>query len=185
MLAPLFLISGAPGAGKTAVAGHVRAHAAGLVVAEMDDLLDGASIAGLETLIASPEAAAAWPGYNRLWARIVDVIRRSGVPMLLLGPMLPAEAEAAGMTAVGLTRWARLDCSAGIQARRLAARGWDGAAIAEAVADAETGRAVIATAFHTDASSPEATARAILAWVAGCSFSAGEERGWAGTSGPA
>ena len=164
---PLFLLSGAPGAGKTVLASHLVKLARSLVVLEMDALLEDGCLLGIP--IASPEAAPIWPAYNRLWLRLTAVIRRCGVPVLLLSPLLPPEVEAADTgLRNGPVKWALLDCAPGEQARCLRARGWRRTDIEDAIHDAEQARRAIDTVFRTDVTSPDDVARQVLAWTASC-----------------
>ncbi|MDX6239801.1 MAG: hypothetical protein QOG10_4616, partial [Kribbellaceae bacterium] len=85
----MFVVTGAPGAGKSTVIPElVRLQSAGLVVMDMDELLDDdGRVLGIE--IADPAAAPNWPAYNALWLRITELVRRSGSPVLLLSPLVP------------------------------------------------------------------------------------------------
>lgn len=65
---PLFLVSGAPGAGKTALVSPLVQLSHGLVVLEMDALLEDRCLLGIP--IAGSEAAPIWPAYNRFWLRL-------------------------------------------------------------------------------------------------------------------
>ena len=85
-----------------------------LVVMDMDELLDDhGRLLGID--IASPTAVPIWPAYNALWLRITELIRRSGIPVLLLSPLLPAELPEG--------RWLHLDCPDAVRRKRLAGRG--------------------------------------------------------------
>jgi hypothetical protein len=158
----LFVVTGAPGAGKSTVlpellrlrlttsVGERR-----LVVMDMDELLDpDGRILGIE--IADPTAAANWPAYNALWLRITELVRRSGTPMLLLSPLVPRQMPEG--------RWLHLDCPDAVRRKRLAARGWSDAQIAEALADAVEIRKLVPRSVAGDGT-PEQSAQKILAWV--------------------
>jgi predicted kinase len=163
--AALFLVSGAPGSGKTTLISHLVRISAHIVVMDMDELLEDGRILG--TPIAVPEAASAWSEYNRLWVRITAIIRRSGIPVLLSCPLRPAEAESAGADSRDpQVHWALLDFSAAEQAKRLDARGWTRTQIEAAIDDAERGRAAITTVFRTDQAPAEKIARNLLDWAA-------------------
>ena len=84
-LAPLYLLAGAPAAGKTTLLPYLLRAADGLVVMDMDELLEDGALLGVT--IADPRAALVWPAYDRLWARIVTMVRRAGHPVLLLCPV--------------------------------------------------------------------------------------------------
>ena len=78
------MVTGAPGSGKSTVIPElVRLSPGNLAVMDMDELLDDhGRLLGID--IASPTAAPIWPAYNALWLRITELIRRSGMPVLLL-----------------------------------------------------------------------------------------------------
>ncbi|MFG1624008.1 AAA family ATPase [Kribbella sp. NPDC049227] len=157
----LFVVTGAPGAGKTTVVPElVRLSPGNMVVMDMDELLDDhGRLLGIN--IASPTAAPIWPAYNALWLRITELIRRSGIPVLLLSPLLPAELPEG--------RWLHLDCSEAVRRKRLAGRGWSEAQIEEALADAAEIRKHVPRSVRGDVS-PERSARSILDWIRGERF---------------
>jgi hypothetical protein len=150
----LYVVTGAPGAGKSTVIPElVRLHSGNLVVMDMDELLDhDGKVLGID--IADSSAAANWPAYNALWLRITELIRRSGTPMLLLSPLVPREMPEG--------RWLHLDCPDSV--RRLAQRGWSDQHIAEAIADAAEIRKLVPRSVPGEGT-PEESARLILAWV--------------------
>jgi dephospho-CoA kinase len=158
----LFVVTGAPGAGKSTVVPELlrlrRTTSAGecqLVVMDMDELLDAEGrVLGID--IANSSAAANWPAYNALWLRITELVRRSGTPMLLLTPGVPAQLPEG--------RWLHLDCPDAVRRQRLAARGWSAEQIAEALADAAEIRKLVPRSVAGDGT-PEESARKILAWV--------------------
>lgn len=161
--APLFLLSGASGTGKTTLVPHLARQARGLVVLELDDLLEDGGVLGVP--IATPQAAPIWPAYNRLWHRITRAVRRSGTPVLLLAPPPDEGVDDVWSGEADLHR-ALLDCAPKEQARRLRARGWSADEVEGAVLDAEQVRRAIRTVFRTDLDAPEIAARKVLDWVA-------------------
>jgi hypothetical protein len=154
----LFVVTGAPGSGKSTVVPElVRLSPGTMVVMDMDELLDDhGRLLGID--IASPTAAPIWPAYNALWLRITELIRRSGIPVLLLSPVLPTELPEG--------RWLHLDIPDAVRRKRLAARGWAEAQIAEALADAAEIRKLVPRSVRGDVS-PERSAKGILDWIRG------------------
>jgi broad-specificity NMP kinase len=157
----LFVVTGAPGSGKSTVVPElVRLNPGNLVVMDMDELLDDdGRLLGIS--IASKMAAPIWPAYNALWLRITELIRRSGIHVLLLSPLLPTELPEG--------RWLHLDCSDEVRRKRLAERGWPDPEIEEAIADAAEIRKHVPRSVRGDVA-PERSARGILDWIRGERF---------------
>ncbi|MDN3240789.1 AAA family ATPase [Glycomyces tritici] len=155
-LAPLYAVSGAPGAGKTSVQAGLLAAGNGLVVMDIDELLEDSALLGVP--IAVPEAAPVWPAYGRMWRRIIDMTRRSGHPVVFLSPSIPSELRSA-------TGYLLLDCDDEIRADRLRARGWHAAQVESALRDARAYRPLFDTVVRTDDADPKAVAARILDWT--------------------
>ncbi|THV42171.1 AAA family ATPase [Glycomyces buryatensis] len=155
-LAPLYAVSGAPGSGKSTILPELLKIAAGIVVMDIDELLEDGRLLGLP--IAVPEAEPIWPAYRRMWQRIIDMPRRAGHPALLLSPNTPD--EIAGATACLL-----LDCADGIRAERLRARRDSDRQIEAALEDARYYRGIFDTTLVTDGLEPPIIAEQVLAWA--------------------
>lgn len=130
------MVVGAPGAGKTAVTGGLRAALPGTVVVDMDDFLAaGSALAGVD--LHDDAAAPRWPGYNAMCLTLVGAVADAGVDVLLLTPLTPAEVDAApGRARMGPIAWAVLDCPDHVRRDRLARRPMEDAGIRHAIADA-------------------------------------------------
>jgi hypothetical protein len=163
-LAPLFVLAGAPGVGKTTLAPRLIHKAAGPVVVDMDELLENGALLGVP--IAHPEAAPNWPAYNRMWRRILAIIRRAGHPVILLCPIPSPEEMAEGALWDEPVHRALLDCDDQLRLDRLRGRGWPQDWIDDALTDARQGRELIGTVFPTDTDDMDVVAERILVWVA-------------------
>lgn len=155
--APLYVVAGAPGVGKTTLLPALVEAADGEVVFDTDELLEDGSLIGVP--IATAEAAPIWPAYNRMWERILNAVRRAGHPVIFLSTV-PDEHELTEDV-----RWAGLDCADELRRTRLEARGWTEEEIEDAMADAKALRTLIPTRFDTDDQDAHALARRILNWV--------------------
>jgi broad-specificity NMP kinase len=131
----LTVLLGAPGAGKTTLLSRLHTRT-DLLVADMDEILEDGALLGVT--VATDDAAAQWPAYNRLWVRILAMMTRAGVPVLLSAPVTPSEWQLA-VDEVGLavpTGFVLLDCEDSVRSRRLGERGWSDSQIRDAVTDA-------------------------------------------------
>ncbi|MER5323010.1 PEP-utilizing enzyme [Streptosporangium roseum] len=162
---PLYLLAGAPGAGKTTLLPYLLRAADGLVVMDMDELLEDGELIGVP--IAEPEAAPVWPAYDRLWRRIVTMVRRVGHPVLLMCPIPDAAEVPPGVRWDEPVHWALLDCPDDERARRLRERGAPQEWIDDALADAAQGRELIPAVFHAVGADHAGLAGQVLAWARG------------------
>jgi hypothetical protein len=155
-LAPFFSVSGAPGSGKTAALPDLLEAAGGLVVMDIDELLEDGSLIGVP--VTAPEAEPIWPAYRRMWRRIIDLPRRAGHPVLFLSPDVPEDLG-------GATACLLLDCDDAVRTERLSARDWGADRIADALEDAREKRARFDAIVRTDDAEPRVVAERILAWT--------------------
>lgn len=161
----LYVLSGAPGAGKSVLAPLLADRAAGVfAVFDMDEILDDSgALLGMPLTHAGAEGA--WPAYNDLWLRFAALVVRSGLPVLLLGPLLPHEVEATPARHLfAAVRFALLDCDDHERAARLRRRRWTPERIAAAIEDAAAARDAVPEVVRGGAT-PQATADAVVAWM--------------------
>jgi len=152
-------LCGVRSAGKTTLVAPLVEAATGHVVLDMDEVLEDGCVMGMR--IAFDDAGDAWPAYNRHWVSVASLIARSA-PLVLLGPLLPAEWIAAGGDPS--TPFALLDCTDDVRVERLRARGWANVDIDDALRDAFDARAAIAHRIDTVCTVDDAVA-AIVAWL--------------------
>lgn len=129
-LGPLFIVSGASGAGKSTVCQHLvrPGQAADFVILDSD-------ILWMEAFHASEQ----WPHYFNMWLRMAWNINQSGRPLLLFGTGLgvPANMEPClNRRYLSHIHYLALVCDGESQERRLRARpAWRGSDQSQALAD--------------------------------------------------
>jgi predicted kinase len=118
----LSVLTGAPGSGKTAVAPGLRAALPGVVVLDMDQLLEaGSRLAGTD--LRSQSAADRWPAHNDLCLTFVAAVLAAGHDVLLLCPLTPDEVRrSTAAPTLGRVLWTVLDCSDATRRQRLSSR---------------------------------------------------------------
>jgi hypothetical protein len=150
---PLYVITGAPGAGKSTTLAAFRRLQSPLLAFDMDWLLAAAShLAGK----AIRTELATWPAYNALWFEIVGMIVQNHQRPLLFSRLDPQD-----LMQYSPSWWTRvesllLDCADPVRRLRLQQRpGWTEAMIEEALHDAASLRQTVPTQVDTGNDSPE------------------------------
>lgn len=163
----LLMLSGAPGSGKTAVSAGLRAALPGVVVLDLDDLLDaGSRLAGLD--LRQDVAAERWPAYNDLCLTFVSTVLIAGHDVLVMSPLTPDEVRRSTTAPeLGDVRWAVLDCSDATRLDRLRTRPPADADSEGALADAAELRALGLPVIRNDGITLEAAAELITRWATG------------------
>ena len=157
-------VTGAPGAGKTVVAGLAATRLPRFAVLDMDALLDPVE-AVTRVDLRSSDSAFLWPAYNDLWVGLCAFLAQRQ-PVLLFGPLLPTEVDVAPLASrLGAVEWAMLDCSDANRRTRLLERGYDDADIDEAISDALAARSLGLHAISTNGVGPEETADEVANWA--------------------
>jgi gluconate kinase len=171
-LGPLFVVTGASGSGKTAVAVSLARRLRGRCVTfDADLLMDSAgALSGGQPVN--------WPALRDAWLAIAHGVAQSGMPTVLLGPIIPAHLEdLPARRWVGDIRFLVLDCPDDLRRARINARPrWRARDIDEQVEFGRWLRRNIPDSVDTSRDTPDGTAAAITAWI---------DRHLTGTDGPA
>jgi len=153
---PVFVLTGASGAGKTTIAESLAGRLEGCVVFDVDLTLH--------------VAALGWDVWRNTWLQLAHAVGMNGQATLLCGSVTAA--QLAGLPArmlVGPLHEAVLDCPDDELVRRLSARPrWRGSTkewIAEQVRWAAVLRAEAARGFDTHGMGPDAVADGVADWV--------------------
>ncbi|HTT90105.1 MAG TPA: hypothetical protein VMF65_11185 [Acidimicrobiales bacterium] len=160
---PLFIVTGASGAGKTSVFGPLARLLAGTALAfDVDVLLDSAGML-------SGDRPISWPGFRDAWLSVAHGIAQNGLPTVLLGPFIPEHLEQLPARRwVGELNFLVLDCSDELRHQRVAARPpWRDGDFGPQDDFARWLRENIAYRVDTGLGTPADTAREVFTWVTG------------------
>jgi hypothetical protein len=154
---PLFVVTGASGAGKSTITAPLRNLLPGCVVFETDVILH--------------VAALGWDTWRNTWLQLTHAVAVGGRATVLTGSLIPDQLERMpARRLVGPIHFALLDCPDDILAERLRARPtWRGSSSQATITDhqrfAAWLRACVTPSFDTGAASPAEIAGDVAAWI--------------------
>lgn len=158
---PLFVLSGASGAGKSTIVPLLIDRLDGAcVVVDVDWLID--PIRG-----AAPDGEINWSAFRGTWLHVAAGLARNRLPTVLAGPLIPEHLrDLPGRDLVGEIAYAALDCSDDVRRARIDARPPRRLRdVEEQVAFGAWLRTNVSPVFDTDQATPEATADAVASWI--------------------
>jgi hypothetical protein len=172
--APVFVITGASGSGKTTVfAPLVDALASDAVlVFDVDWLIDPLAALAGDAGMGEPH----WVALRDAWLCVAHGVAQANRATVLLGPFIPEHLERLPARQwISEVHFGVLDCADDERRRRLAvSRGWRDPKIDDHIRFAAWLRANVGPVFRTDEASPAEVAGALAAWVRGVSASAAD-----------
>lgn len=151
------IVTGAPGAGKTATVqallnGHVDT-----IVFDIDWLADSASELAQRSIYRD---ASTWNAYPKLWLDILQSISINHKQALLFAPM--SEKDIEGLIDKTTINWLLLDCSYDERIPRLEQRHWSQDKIQEALSDTKELRQDIPNVIDTSNQTPKEVAKQVI-----------------------
>jgi broad-specificity NMP kinase len=156
----MLFVTGAPGAGKSAVAEALLELEVDALVFDGECLLESASDLAGGPIRTAPDL---WPAYDKVWVAILEMLVRNRRTAVLFTPMdsrsLPPLSEPDRVA------WCLLDCDDETRTGRLEARGWDSYEIEDALSDAQSLRDDVDVVVDTSDTEPSEAAALVADWV--------------------
>lgn len=164
MSATVYIVTGAPGAGKTTALEALLRCTNPYVAFDIDWLTIPASDLARSDIIFDPTI---WPAYNAVWFEILHAMHMNGKVPIFFAPIDRQDLATYGQPAwCERVEWLLLDCDDVLRQRRLIRRvGWTTAMITEALTDAHALRTQVSNRIDTGVHTPDEVAKAILQWV--------------------
>ena len=158
----LFLVTGAPGAGKSTTVEVLLRLESPFVFFDIDWLAAPASALYGQDVRFAPES---WKPYGELWFSVLYAVLQNGRTPVLFTPGDPRDYTAPLPDWCGGLEWLLLDCADEVRRERLQPRGWRGARLEEAFHDATSVRELISRRLDTGELTPREVAGQVLTWL--------------------
>jgi hypothetical protein len=164
MNAILYIVTGAPGSGKTTTLAALLRCPNPYLAFDIDWLTIAASHLARSDIIFDRTT---WPAYNALWLEILQAVYRNGKVAIFFAPFDMSDVAQVGQASwYQRIEWLLLDCDDVTRQTRLSARsGWGNEMITEALSDAHVLREHVPEHIDTGSRTPDEVAEAILRWV--------------------
>ena len=160
----LYIVTGAPGSGKTTALAALLQRPNPYLAFDIDWLTITASHLARTDIIFDRTT---WPAYNALWLEILHAVYRNGKVAIFFSPFDTNDVDQTGQAIwYQHIEWLLLDCDDVTRQTRLSARSeWSDEMITEALSDAHALRKHILERIDTGTHTPDEVAEAILRWV--------------------
>ena len=160
----LYIVTGAPGSGKsTTLTAFLELHS-NYIAFDIDWLAEAASDLAEKDIYSNPST---WKPYGVLWFVVLHAVYKNGQTPVFFTPNDPQDMQQYGQPAwCSGIKWLLLDCDDQNRRERLVQRpNWTEAMIDEAIADARALRQSVHRQVDTGLLSPKETAIKILDWL--------------------
>ena len=161
---PLYIVTGAPGSGKSTVLEAFIGLDSDYIAFDIDWLAEAASGLANKNIFSDPSI---WKPYSVLWFEVLYSVYKNGKTPVFFTPNDPQDIEQYGQPAwCNGIHWLLLDCDDETRKERLAQRlDWTETMIVEAIIDARTLRQTVHLQLDTVRLSPNEVAAKILDWL--------------------
>ena len=159
----LYLVAGAPGAGKSTTVEALLRCGSAFVFFDSDWLAAPASALFGQDIRFAPES---WEPYGELWFSVLHAVHQNGRVPVLFTPGDPSDYDGKELPNwCGRLEWLLLDCDDDTRLERLRRRGWNEARVEEAFQDAAALRLMVSRHVDTGKLRPDEVAEQVLVWL--------------------
>lgn len=160
----IYIVTGAPGSGKTTALEALLRGASRYLAFDVDWLGIPASQLARSDIFSDRSS---WPAYNALWFEILHSVHKNGKIGIFFAPIDKHDIVRDGQPAwCERIEWFLLDCDNETRQTRLVGRsGWTTSMITEALQDAQALREQVTERIDTGIHTPDEVATAILSWI--------------------
>jgi RNase adaptor protein for sRNA GlmZ degradation len=163
MKQPLFIVTGAPGAGKSAALVSFLTLSSGYLAFDIDWLTESASKLTGKSIIFDN---ASWAPYRAVWLEVMHSVHKNARTPVLFASIDKPDLAPLHTNWAASVEWLLLDCSDSIREERLNGRAnWTTEMLKEAKADAAALRETIQDVIDTTKRSPGDVAQLIRDWL--------------------
>lgn len=158
----IFIVTGAPGAGKSAAINELLKATNDFLIYDIDWLARAASeLSGKDVIFDK----STWKDYRKLWLEVLDMAGRNKRNAILFASIDKKDVEELGQDIAQRIEWCLLDCSDDVRLERLNDRpNWTDAMTKEAAADAKKLRQEVGLVIRTDNIPVSEVAKGIRDW---------------------
>ena len=158
-----FIVTGAPGTGKSSVVKELLSQKPGFIIYDIDWLVEAASkLSGKDVIFDQ----SVWKDYRSLWFTVLQMALKNSQQVVFFAAIDKGDISELGSEISNNTAWCLLDCDDNTRKVRLEERSnWTSDQSLEAINDAKELREQIEYVINTDTKSISDVAREVRNWI--------------------